>query len=122
MHARLTLTILAVFVFVPMTGRAEEPLFGRQVVPTLYKLGCSAGTCHGAFAGKGNLRLSLFAADPAADYREIRGAFGRRLNLNSADDSLLLLKPTGRLRHGGDVRLKIGSPEYHLLRSWIESG
>lgn len=101
---------------------AVGPLFGREVVPTLHKLGCSAGTCHGAFAGKGGFRLSLFAADPEADYREVRAAFGRRLDRQNPDESLLLLKPTGRLPHGGDVRLKPGSPEYHLLRGWIEAG
>lgn len=119
-----TLTLLAAgaVLLVQTGGRAETPYFGREVVPTLYKLGCSTGACHGSFSGKGGLRLSLFASDPAADYRAIRGAFGRRLNLQSPADSLLLLKPTGSLAHGGGMRLKPGSAEYHLLRSWIEAG
>src|SRR5262245_5579253 len=104
MNARTLLAgLVAVVMFTP-AARADEPLFGRQVVPILYKLGCSSGMCHGAFAGKGNFRLSLFAADPAADFRDVHAAFGRRVNLQSPDESLLLLKPTGRLPHGGDVR------------------
>jgi hypothetical protein len=101
---------------------ADAPLFGREVVPILYKLGCSAGACHGSFAGKGGFRLSLFASDPEADYREVRGVFGRRMNLQAPEQSLILLKPTGRVPHGGEVRLIQGSPEYHLLRRWIEAG
>src|SRR5581483_8015206 len=104
------------------TARADTPRFGREVVPALYKLGCSAGACHGSFAGKGGFRLSLFASDPAADYREVRGVLGRRLNPQAPEASLLLLKPTGKVPHGGAVRLIPGSAEYHLLRRWIEAG
>lgn len=99
--------------------RAEDPLFGREVVPVLYKLGCSTGACHGSFSGKGGFRLSLFASDPEADYREIRGIFGRRVNVQSPEESLLLLKPTGQVPHGGGVKLRRGSDEYHMLRRWI---
>src|SRR5262249_9375153 len=115
---------LLAFAVCLLTGqvRAAEPLFGREVVPTLHRLGCSAGTCHGAFAGKGGFRLSLFAADPAADYRQVRDAFGRRINPLDPKGSLLLLKPTAVLPHGGDLRLKTGSPEYELLVNWIKNG
>jgi hypothetical protein len=104
------------------TLRADEPLFGREVVPVLHRLGCSAGTCHGAFAGKGGFRLSLFAADPVADYKQVRSAFARRINTIDPDQSLLLLKPTGQVSHGGDIRMSRGSPEYQLIRKWIASG
>jgi hypothetical protein len=118
-----TVLLLAVAVALPAAVRAETPLFGRQVAPLLYKLGCSAGPCHGAFGGKGNFRLSLFAADPAADYRNIRGGgFGRRLNFQQPGESLLLLKPTGAVIHGGGVPLRRGGPDYALLRAWIEAG
>jgi hypothetical protein len=122
MNLHRVLTTLALLCAGAVPVRAAEPLFGREVVPTLHKLGCSAGTCHGAFAGKGGFRLSLFAADPAADYQAIRGALGRRLNRLSPDQSLLLLKPTGRMPHGGEIRLQPTSPDYLLLRSWIEAG
>jgi hypothetical protein len=104
-------------------SRAEAPSFARQVDPLLYKLGCSAGECHGSFAGKGNLRLSLFAADPDADYQMLRNeGLGRRIDRLNPEQSLLLLKPTGALPHGGGIRLRPGSEEYRLLRQWIEAG
>lgn len=116
----LLLGIMPIVATQPVRG--GEPLFGREVVPVFYKLGCSAGACHGSFSGKGGFRLSLFASDPEADYREVRGFYGRRINRQEPEQSLLLLKPTGQVPHGGDVRLIKGSDEYHLLRRWIEAG
>src|ERR1700730_9475154 len=105
MKVRIAVLLAMASFFRTGVSRAEEPLFGREVVPILYKLGCSAGSCHGSFSGKGGFRLSLFASDPAADYREVRGAMGRRINLQSPEESLILLKPTGKVPHGGEVRL-----------------
>src|SRR5436309_9616925 len=122
MNTRLFNLLLAAGTLCTNVAHGTQPLFGREVVPTLYKLGCSAGSCHGSFSGKGGFRLSLFASDPEADYREVRGAFGRRLNLESPENSLVLLKPAGRVPHGGAVRLRPGSDEYHILRRWIAAG
>ncbi len=98
------------------------PNFARHVVPMLYKLGCSAGTCHGAFAGRGSFRLSLFAARPDIDFANIR-AHGRRLDLLQPDRSLLLVKPTQEgIGHAGGTRFAIGSRPHRLLRDWIVSG
>src|SRR5436190_20006482 len=114
-NSRYLLALAFVFASV-RAARADEPFFGREVVPILYKLGCSSGACHGSFSGKGGFRLSLFASDPDADYRDIRGVLGRRVNLQSPDESLLLLKPTGKVPHGGGLRLRPSSDEYHPIR------
>jgi hypothetical protein len=82
---------------------AEGPSFDHEVVPTLYRLGCSAGECHGSFSGKGNFRLSLFAADPEADYAEVHAAFGRRVNRQSP---LLFDWGSGQQTH----KLELGKP------------
>ena len=121
MTSRLLLTALAALASAP-AAPAAGPSFGREVVPVLFKLGCSSGACHGAFAGKGGFRLSLFAADPSADHRDVLGGLGRRVNAPDPDQSLLLLKPTGRVAHGGGLRLVPGGDEYRLLRRWIASG
>ena len=121
MRLALSLTISLLF-FEPIPAKADEPLFGREVVPVLYKLGCGSGACHGSFSGKGGFRLSLFAADPIADYREVRGILARRINPICPDDSLLLLKPTGRIPHGGGTKLARDSDDYRLIRRWIETG
>jgi hypothetical protein len=101
---------------------AEAPSFARHVSPTLFKLGCSAGQCHGAFAGKAGFRLSLFASDPALDYQFISDESCARLDVARPEQSLLLLKATGGEGHGGGRRLDIGSPAYDLLRDWITAG
>ncbi len=101
---------------------AETPSLGRHISPLLYKLGCSAGECHGSFSGKGNFRLSLFAADADLDYREIHAGFERRINRQSPELSLLLRKPTNQMPHGGGARLQVDSPEYKLLLEWIVAG
>ncbi|MCA9060690.1 MAG: DUF1553 domain-containing protein, partial [Planctomycetaceae bacterium] len=47
---------------------------------------------------------------------------GRRLFPASPDNSLLLLKASGGMPHGGGVRLTKDSPGYRTLRNWIEQG
>src|SRR5947209_3893362 len=44
------------------------PRFLTDVLPVLTKAGCNQGACHGAAAGKGGFRLSLFGYDPQFDY------------------------------------------------------
>ncbi len=108
------------------TVRAEEPaepLFSRHVEAVFSRLGCNGGTCHGAVKGQNGFRLSLFGADPVLDLdRLVREAGGRRLNLQEPDNSLLLLKATGRLGHQGGQRTTSDSPEYQILRRWIAAG
>jgi hypothetical protein len=90
-------------------------LFGR--------MGCNSGSCHGSFQGKGGLRLSLFGYDPAKDFLALaREAEGRRLDRANPDRSLLLLKATGQLPHGGQSRFGKGSWPYQLFREWIAQG
>src|SRR5438128_4944263 len=94
------------------------PLFGRHVVALFSRLGCNAGSCHGAVKGQNGFRLTLFGADPALDHeRLLREATGRRLNLLDPDASLLLLKATARIPHEGGNRLEAGSAEYRMLRA-----
>ncbi len=102
---------------------AEEVLFSRHVVPTLSRLGCNAGLCHGRVRGEGGLRLSLFGADAKLDHVQLtKELAGRRVNAANPDASLMLLKATGQVSHGGGTRTPQGSPEYQLLRDWIAGG
>jgi len=73
----------------------------------LGRLGCNAGSCHGSFQGKGGFRLSLFGYDPDLDYASMtRDNQGRRVNPTDPDSSLLLLKATGQVEHGGTRPLR----------------
>ncbi|MFO0868061.1 MAG: DUF1549 domain-containing protein [Pirellulales bacterium] len=97
--------------------------FATGILPVLTQAGCNSGACHGAAAGRGGFRLSLWGADPSADYDAIvQAEEGRRINLRQPTASLLLLKPTGQRDHGGGVPLDSTSPGVHRLREWILAG
>jgi hypothetical protein len=102
---------------------APSASFTRHVVGVLGRLGCNAGTCHGAVQGKNGFRLSLFGAHPDRDFEAVaRGAAGRRLDPLRPERSLLLLKATAQVPHGGGRVTAVGSPEYELLLRWIVEG
>ena len=89
----------------------------------LTKLGCNSGACHGSQYGKGGFKLSLLGFDAEADYDAIvKDLKGRRVDLESPSDSLILRKPSMALPHGGGRRFAAGSASYNLLLSWISSG
>jgi hypothetical protein len=101
----------------------ESPSFARHVTPLFSRLGCNGGTCHGAVQGQNGFRLTLFGAGPQRDYQELlRGAAGRRVDLLEPRQSLLLLKATGHVPHGGGQRMRSGSPEYQIFYDWIAAG
>ncbi|MCI0684257.1 MAG: DUF1553 domain-containing protein [Gemmataceae bacterium] len=106
---------------IPKTG--SEPSFRNHVIPILTRIGCNSGACHGALAGKGGLKLSLRGYAPEDDYFVLtRQANARRVNLGEPARSLMLLKPTLALPHGGGLKLDVESPEYRLLAEWIAQG
>jgi hypothetical protein len=97
--------------------------FGNDVVPLLSKLGCNSGGCHGKASGQNGFKLSVFGFDPEADYNAIvKEARGRRIFPASPEQSLILLKPTGRVPHGGGRRLEAGSTDYVVLQDWLKQG
>jgi WD40 repeat protein len=97
--------------------------FVRDVMPLLARMGCNAGTCHGAQAGRNGFKLSLRGYDPLFDVRSLTDDLAsRRVNLASPDDSLMLLKCTGAVPHVGGQLTQPGEPYYEILRSWIASG
>ncbi len=108
-----------------MTGQKAkyEVSFVRDVMPTLSKMGCNAGTCHGAQKGKNGFKLSLRGYDPLFDHRALTDDLsGRRFNRVSPDESLMLLNPSGGVPHVGGVLTQAGEPYYELLRAWIAGG
>lgn len=110
---------------VTVSGHANrDPVsFQNETLALLTRQGCNSGGCHGSPSGKGGFRLSMQAYDGQFDQRTLtREFFGRRVNLLSAEKSLLLLKPTMQIAHGGGVRLKKGEHPYQTLRDWIDQG
>jgi hypothetical protein len=110
---------------VAVTG-VEAPFtwsFRNHVLPVLSRAACNSGACHGALAGKGGLKLSLRGYDPEADFRALtRQAHGRRVVAGLPDQSLLVLKPTMAIGHGGGEKFKKGSLDYSVVAGWIRSG
>ena len=97
--------------------------FPNQIVPIFSKLGCNSGGCHGKASGQNGFRLSLLGFEPPEDYEYlVKEARGRRLFPAAPDRSLLLLKVTNTVPHGGGARMERGSHEYGLLRRWIAQG
>lgn len=132
-HFPLVLTLLATaLVFTgpsPVRAQSAAPTaiesvdFERHVMGLFGRMGCNAGSCHGSFQGKGGFRLSLFGYAPDKDYLAVtRDNFGRRINRADPDRSLLLLKATGQIEHGGGVRFRKGTWQYDILRRWIVEG
>jgi hypothetical protein len=108
----------------PDGRRLAEVDFDRHVQPLLDRQGCNAGKCHGNLEDPGGkFRLSLFGVSPEQDHEALtRADGGRRVNRLQADQSLLLLKATAALDHGGGRRLRPQSWEYQVLRRWIADG
>lgn len=104
----------------PPTRQVE---FENDLIPLFTKLGCNAGACHGAAIGRGGFKLSLYGGDPKADYDAIAHHLeGRRINQSKPERSLLLLKPTEELAHGGGYLIEDGDESGELLLNWIRQG
>ncbi len=67
------------------------------------------------------MHLSLYGSQPLDDYKTLVYEFeGRRINRHVTAKSLLLRKPLGELGHGGDQLFTADSPEYKLLKTWLD--
>lgn len=115
----------SIHVPVEVKGIQREPAvsFSEQIEPILSKTGCNAAACHAAQHGKGGFKLSVIGFAPDDDFAAITREFrGRRINLNDPKDSLILLKPTMGVNHGGARRLNADSPEYAIFHQWLKTG
>lgn len=97
--------------------------FRNDVLPVMTKVGCNSGPCHGAAAGKNGFKLTLRGYDPETDYYTLtHQALARRTDRMEPAKSLILLKPTLTIPHGGGRRFAVGSPEYQAISGWIADG
>ena len=114
-------------IVVPVTVRGllePSPIsFEHEIIPILTKARCNSGGCHGKAEGKNGFRLSVFGFNPRADYEAIAlEGRGRRLFPAAAEQSLLLLKATAEMPHGGGRKIDRGSLRYRSLLRWISAG
>ena len=125
--AKLTATLNGQTANVPMVvaGMGNDPhlTFVRDVAPTLSKLGCNNGSCHGANKGKGGFKLSLRGNDFVSDVRGFTDDnASRRVNLASPQYSLMLMKAVAEVPHLGGQVTRPGEPYYEIVRRWIADG
>jgi len=110
---------------VTVDGVAEKPMvdYRRQINPIVSKAGCNAGACHASQHGKGGFVLSVVGYDPPSDHSfMVRDRMQRRVNFLEPEQSLLLLKPTMQVAHGGGLRLEKDSIDYRTLVAWLQCG
>ena len=124
MKSNLLALCVAFHAVLPAIAATPEAVsFTNDLIPVFTKHGCNAGACHGAAIGRGGFKLSLYGGDPSADYDAVvRQAGGRRVNLADAERSLIVLKPTEFIEHGGSTIFEESSESAELLLSWIQQG
>lgn len=116
-------------------GSAPEFSFSRDIGRIFTQKGCNGSSCHGGVKGRGGLKLSGGALHPKDDYEwlvkggtfqvlttEVKGERKPRIDLQKPENSLLLLKPAGKMPHGGGTRFSAESPEYRIILNWIQDG
>ncbi|MCH2588628.1 MAG: DUF1549 and DUF1553 domain-containing protein [Planctomycetales bacterium] len=121
---KVTVGAKSVDVPVEIKNVTNHPVsFIRDVIPAISKVGCNAGTCHGAQKGKRGFKLSLRGYDPLYDYRAlVDDLSGRRFNRSRPEQSLMLLKPTQGVPHEGGFLFDEKSRTYSVLKQWIAEG
>jgi WD40 repeat protein len=125
--AQLTLTAGGQSVKLPVeVSGYDAPLvvdYIHEVTPVMSRMGCNQGTCHGAKDGKAGFKLSLRGYDPVYDLRAFTDDIkGRRTNVASPDDSLMLMKATAGVPHEGGQVTRPGADHYRILQAWIAAG
>jgi hypothetical protein len=108
---------------VQQADKPVPPSFAAEILPVLTKYGCNGGGCHGALNGQNGFKLSLFGYEPDADHQMIVAKHnGRRIDKSNPAASLLLQKPTGKIKHAGGKLFTETSPDYVTLKNWIQNG
>jgi Protein of unknown function (DUF1549)/Bacterial Ig-like domain (group 2) len=116
---------------------ADKPAaftFARDIDRIFTKRGCNDSSCHGGVKGRGGFKLSVYGIYPQDDYKWIvEGGTFRvltadtdpkypRVNVKDPEKSLLLLKPTVSVPHGGGLRFPVGSADYNTILNWVRAG
>ena len=106
---------------ITLSGRAQAPVsFADDLYPIFEKAGCRG--CHAPDGVASATRLHF--PDEGAS-RERVEAFGIALadlvDRAELSGSLLINKPTNRIRHTGGERVRPGSPEEKILVEWVRN-
>lgn len=104
--------------------RNPDPVsFRNEIIPILTKARCNSGGCHGKAEGQNGFKLSIFGFDAESDYASLMlNGKGRRISRTQPKSSLLLLKATSQMPHGGGRKIDEGSYRYNRMLRWIREG
>ena len=109
---------VALIVWTAVAIAASPEFFATKLYPVLDKAGCKS--CHHADGVASATRLRFPVEESST---QIIGAFGDSLvelvDRARPEKSLLLNKPTNRIKHTGGERIKKGSEEEALLIEWV---
>src|ERR1700687_5106359 len=118
--------LIAAIIVAPLAAAPREApklSFVKDIVPIFTKSGCANSNCTRSIRGQAGFKLSLFGYEPDLDYDAIvKAQDGKRINHADPARSLILLKPTFSVPHGGGERFKIGSLEYEAILDWVRDG
>ncbi len=110
---------------ITVTGMTSpQPVsFRNEVMPILSKARCNTGGCHGKAEGQNGFKLSIFGFDVQSDFESIvLESRGRRVTPLTPQQSLLYLKGSARIPHGGGRRVEPGGFRDRLMLRWISEG
>jgi hypothetical protein len=104
--------------------RNPDPVsFRNEIIPILTKARCNSGGCHGKAEGQNGFKLSIFGFDAESDYAALmKNGKGRRISRTQPETSLLLLKATSEMPHGGGRKIDADSYRYNRVLRWIREG
>lgn len=109
----------------PVCAAPVDPQFANEVWPKVGARSCLE--CHKAGGDAEDSRFVLLdpALTPGGEARDQamrhnRDAFARMARLKAGDESRLLVKAVGRLKHGGKEVLKPDSAEYAVLANFVK--
>jgi Protein of unknown function (DUF1549)/Protein of unknown function (DUF1553) len=115
--------LILVLLTSPAAAQPRLVSFENDIQPILTRVGCNAGACHGKQRGQNGFQLSLLAFDHDFDYGAlVSEGRGRRVFQASPEQSLIILKPTAQVPHGGGKKLIPGDGRYEVILDWIKQG
>lgn len=100
----------------PVECEVNRPYFEQRLAPL------AAVTCQNCHTAEGQARYTRFLlarGDSPEAIAQNFAAFSDIARIRLQGTSVLLLKPTGQVAHGGGMQVAPGTPEFEVLAGWV---